>query len=121
MDDIMGKIEELLSDEESMKQLSELAKMMMSGDESSEEDDADCSSSQEKNESPGFDFSAVMKIGGLLGAASSDDKNTGLLLALRPHLSPNRREKLDKMVKLLKLIAVYKVAKESGLIDELQL
>ena len=33
MDDIIGKLGELLSDEESVQQLTELAQMMMSGDE----------------------------------------------------------------------------------------
>lgn len=32
MDDLMGKIQEMLSDEESMKQISELAQMFSSSD-----------------------------------------------------------------------------------------
>jgi hypothetical protein len=54
-----------------------------------------------------------------VGAFSQSDKNSELLLALKPHLSAERQQKVDKAIKLLKLIAVWNMAKESGLLDNI--
>lgn len=133
MDDIMGKIGELLSDEESMKQLSELAQMLMTdnasgGDSGSETDGGseEASDNEGGNESgggdfssKGFDLSSLMKIQGLMGAMTQKDKNAELLLALKPHLREERREKVDKAIKILKLLAVWNVIKDSGMLKDL--
>ena len=102
----MGKLEELLSDEESVKQLTELAQMFMNE-----------GGNGEGSSIP--DIESVMKLSGLVGAFSQSDKNSELLLALKPHLSPERQQKVDKAIKLLKLIAVWNMAKESGLLDNI--
>ena len=115
MDDIIGKLGELLSDEESVQQLTELAQMMMSGDE-----EGSGEGSEETSNGEGMhDLGAVMKIAGLAGALSQKDKNAELLLALKPHLSEERQKKVDKAVKLLKLIAIWNMAKENGLLSDL--
>lgn len=117
----MEKIGGILSDEESMKQLSELAKMIMSGelneDENPSEDNSNVNSSANSGNIP--DLGAVMKLSGLAGAFSRKDPNTQLLEALKPHLSEERRLRVDKAVKLLRLLAVWNIAKESGLLNDL--
>ena len=122
----MGKIGELLSDEESVKQLSEIAKMFMSdsdSDEPSDSSDENLSDNEETDDSErdegGFDFGSLMKLTGLMGAFSQTDKNSELLLALKPHLKEDKQKKVDKAVKLLKLIAVWNIAKESGLLNDI--
>lgn len=115
MDDIMGKLGELLSDEESVKQLSELAQMLMGGGGEGEAENE--AAPESSGSSP--DISSLMKLTGLLGTASQQDKNTDLLLALRPHLGEEKQKKVDKAIKLLKIIALWNVAKESGLLQEL--
>ena len=110
MDDIMGKLGELLSDEESVKQLAELAQMLMS--EGGGEGEAE-------GEAPAPDLGAIMKLSGLMGAFSQSDRNAELLLALKPHLSAERQKRVDKAIKLLKLIAVWNIAKESGLLNDI--
>lgn len=57
---------------------------------------------------------SLMKMARALGAARDDDR-TRLLLALRPHLSPKRQEKVDQAVKLLKLSSLLPMIGESGL------
>ena len=101
----MDKLSSILSDEESLKQIAELAQMVMSED------------GEENKNIP--DISSVMKLGTIAGAFSQKDRNTELLLALKPHLSDERQKKVDNAVKILKLIAVWNAAKESGIIDEL--
>jgi hypothetical protein len=109
VDDVMGKIGELLSDEESVKQLSELAQMIMSGD----------SHEGGGSTSPPPDLSGLTKLSGLMGAFSQSDPNADLLLALKPHLGEERQKKVDKAVKLLRLLAVWSAARESGLLDDI--
>ena len=48
----------------------------------------------------------------------SEDKNAGLLLALKPLLKEERQAKVDKAVKMLKLFAVWSVLKDSGLLKD---
>ena len=120
MDDIMNKIGDLLSDEESVKQLSELAQMLMS--ENPPPEDAPAKKYPEENTDTGEnvpDIGMLMKIGSLAGAVTKNDKNTELLLALRPHLSEEKQKKVDKAVKLLKLLAVWNIANESGLLKDI--
>lgn len=102
----MDKLSSVLSDEESLKQIAELAQMMMSED-----------GGEENKNIP--DISSIMKLGGIAGAFSQNDRNTELLLALKPHLSDERQKKVDNAVKILRLVAVWNAAKESGIIDEL--
>lgn len=124
MDDVMGKIGELLSDEESIKQLSELAQMMMGDSASSAQENSGGETESEQVESSssesGFpDIGSLMKLTGLMSSMSQNDKNAELLLALKPHLKEEKQKKIDKAVKLLKVIAIWNMAKESGLLKEL--
>lgn len=114
MDDIMEKLGELLSDEESVKEIVELAKMM-----TSEEAVENGAESENKNTEGAFDIGSLTKLTSLIGAASQKDKNAELLLALKPHLKEEKRERVDKALKLLKLIAVWNMAKESGLLNDI--
>lgn len=115
----MEKIGKLLSDGESMKQLSELAQLLMSetksGDGNVEEQAEECGDGGVNLP----DIASFMKIAELVGNFSQNDKNTELLLALKPHLREERQRKVDKAVKMLKLIAVWNIAKESGLLNDI--
>lgn len=139
MDDLMEKLQAVLSDEESMNQIKQLAGMLGAGDDDGG-DAPDFSSlfgsmmggndttsgaknaseSGEKSESP-FDIGKIMQLLSLASTATAKDKNTELLLALKPHLSEEKQPKIDKAVKLLKLLAIWSVVKESGVLDNLDI
>lgn len=108
----MKKISEILSDEESLKQLTELAQMFMSenGEEKSNEKSGD-------DKTP--DLSEIIRLTSLAGAFSDSDINIELLLALKPHLSEERQKRVDKAIKLLRIFSVYSVAKENGLLEDI--
>ena len=120
LDDITEKIQSLLSDEESMNQIKELASMLSGG--------ADFSAATEDPEAFGGTDGAENSNGGinplaliqLLGAASADDKDCGLLIALRPHLSAEKQRRLDKAVKLLKLYNIFVTMRENGMLNDLE-
>ncbi len=123
MDDLMGKIQEVLSDEESMKQLNELASSLFSSSDTDEcsnkQDTKNIHKSSSESSSSGFDFdlNRLLTIGQVMGSVS-EDKNAELLLALRPLLKEERQAKVDKAVKMLKLFAVWSVLKDSGMLSD---
>ncbi len=124
MDDVMDKVSGLLSDEESVQQLSELAKMFMSevndGSDSAADEPASDGDDGESSDSGGMpDIETILKLTSLAGAFTQNDKNADLLLALKPHLGEEKQKRVDKAVKLLKLIAVWNMAKESGLLNNI--
>lgn len=116
MDDTMEKIGKLLSDEESMRQLTELAQLLTSNDQSDVNipEEKNCT---ENNNMP--DVAKIMQLTELMGTFSQSDSNTELLMALKPHLKEERRQKVDKAVKMLRLMAVWNVAKENGLLNDI--
>lgn len=123
MDDLMGKIQEVLSDEESMKQLSELASSLFSSsdDENTGQESESVREEKREEDSGGgmdFDFSKLLMMGQVMNSVSND-KNTELLIALKPLLREERQAKVDKAVKMLKLFAVWSVLKESGMLNDL--
>lgn len=126
MDDLMGKFHEILSDEESMKQISELAQMFSSSDSSdaknNEAPESGNAGGKQSGGIPGFDmgdfdFTKILKVQEIMQKASND-KNAELLLALKPLLREERQAKVDKAVKMLKLFAVWTVLKDSGLLND---
>ena len=114
MDDMMGKINEILSDEESMAQIKQLAEMLgvgMNGDAAPPPENS--------SGDGGFDFAKIMQLQGLAQSATQNDKNANLLLALQPHLSEERQVKVTRAVKILKLLSVISAAKQAGILDNL--
>ncbi len=123
MDDLMGKNQEGLSDEESMKQLTELASSLLSSSEGEGTGTERESTGEEKKEDDSgggtdFDFSKLLMMGQVMNSVSGD-KNAELLLALKPLLKEERQAKVDKAVKMLKLFAVFNVLKESGMLNDI--
>lgn len=68
---------------------------------------------------PGLDINMLLKAKDMMGQFSKDDKNTLLLKALRPHLSDKRKPKVDDALKILRLIELLPLLKQSGLLGGL--
>ena len=117
LDDIAEKIGELLSDEESMRQLRELAAMFSGGEETDGENGEAPAGQDTSAGGIGIDPVMIMQ---LMSAASASDKNIDLLKALRPHLSDERQQKLDRAMKLLKLYNIFTAMRESGMLNDLE-
>ena len=67
---------------------------------------------------PGLDMGAIM---GLQRAFSAfgQDRNTALLLALKPSLSLERQKKVDDAVRILQLMKLLPLVKETGLFGDM--
>ena len=134
MDDLMNKIQNVLNDEESMKQIKELADMLTAdngeqgGQSEAPQSPRNMDFSQllqslggvsppaQATQAGGFDIAKLMKIQSIMQSASKPDKNIQLLLALRPLLKEENQAKIDRLIKIFKLFAVYPALKESGLL-----
>jgi hypothetical protein len=127
--DLMGKLQSVLSDEESMKQIRELADMLSGGGSQS-------SAPQKENTLPDLsgllgggksdeketaapadaDITKIMQIVNMVRQSGQSDKNIDLLLALKPLLKEESRGKVDRLVKIFRLLNLYPVLKDSGLL-----
>ena len=139
----MNKIQNVLNDEESMKQIKELADMLTADNggqgEQGGKGEAPTQSPQnmdfsqllqslggvspsaeskpaQATQTGGLDIAKLMKIQSIMQSASKPDKNIQLLLALRPLLKEENQAKIDRLIKIFKLFAVYPALKESGLL-----
>ncbi len=120
MDDISEKLAEILNDPDSLNRVREMAENILGNDNHKKENSAP----------PTSDFSSLFggadidpaQIGKIMSVMSrlkngGDDSRSNLLLALKPHLSAPRREKVDTAIKLLKIIDLLPLLKDSGLFE----
>ena len=128
----MNKIQNVLNDEESMKQIKELADMLTADNGGQGEQGGQSEAPQsprnmdfsqllqskpvQATQAGGLDIAKLMKIQSIMQSASKPDKNIQLLLALRPLLKEENQAKIDRLIKIFKLFAVYPALKESGLL-----
>ena len=113
MDDINLKLAQILNDPESMNKVREMAESILSENNEKE--------SVEESIFGGVDGGELMKIMSIVGKLNSktDDARTNLLVALKPHLSEPKREKVDTAIKILRLLELLPVLKESGILGRL--
>lgn len=116
MEDFMEKMQSILSDPESMQQISELAQMLKSETAS---DTAAAPEADSGGSSLFSDPAMLLKMGEILSSARKQDSNTALLHALRPHLNTQRQEKVDKAIKLLQLLTIWELLKQNDLLQKL--
>jgi hypothetical protein len=131
MDDIVSQLSSFIESKEGMDTVKELASSLMSGD-------SDISSMLGSMMSGGAakslledvqkppqttpdlplspdQLATVMRIFSALNS-SVDDSRMRLLQALKPNLSEKRRERVDRAIKLMKLISIMPMITDSGLL-----
>ena len=114
MDDLNQKLAQILNDPESMNRVREMAESILSKEEATEEkSDDSIFGIPDSNELMNI-MSIVSKLN-----AKNDDARTNLLAALKPHLSEPKREKVDTAIKILKLLDLLPILKESGFLGKL--
>ena len=101
--------------------LAKLFEQLMDTDDSKQESsDADRSDSSEQGDIlGGIDIEAIMKMGELMSQMNKQDDSTRLLLALKPHLKPENRQKVDSAMKLMKIMNILPLLRDSGVLDGL--
>ena len=114
----MEKLQSVLSDKESMQQIRDLAEMLGGGQEAPKGQPApeNVPAGGFSADSMPLDITKLMKLQGAMSQAGKGDKNIALLMALRPLLKEENQVKLDRIVKLFRLMALWPVLRESGLL-----
>lgn len=132
MDNMMEKISKVLADEETMKQLGELAQMIGGTDvspASAEEtampspitDTANLSNILNNNSNGnnalfGNGGMDIAKIASIMSKLNAPSKNTNFLTALKPLLKEENQVKADRAIKILKIMELLPILKESGIL-----
>ena len=119
MDDLNQKITSILNDPDSLETIRSIADSLIG-------DSGKAAQSEPKMPSPDLSqmfnsvsaeqMGGIMRIMSALNSKNGDDR-AELLLALKPHLSQKRRDRVDKAVKLLKLAAIMPLVTESGIFN----
>lgn len=128
MADMSEALQSILSDPSAMEQIRELGGMLGLGSETSaaqkeppKQPDGISSllSSLGNNQSssaPNADMiGMMMKLAPLLGSMNEENDSTRLLYALKPFLSEKRRRRIDQSVRLLGIMRILPLIKESGI------
>ena len=121
-DDLTAKITEMLNNPDEMEQIKAMAQSLMQGGDTQ---NAGGQNPQSGNDFPPFsadglgdiaDIGSIMNVLKLLKNSGTDNRSN-LLMALKPHLAPERRERVDKAVKILKLVSLVPILKQQGILD----
>lgn len=64
---------------------------------------------------PNIDMNTIAKIGQAMATMNASNKNVDLLHALKPHFSDKRSKKVDDAIKIMQLIKMLPLLKDSGL------
>lgn len=104
----MNTLSEVLNDPESMQKISQLAGSLGLGEGSPLEKPPPAQDTA--------DIGKLMQIGSLLASSGAEDKNIALLNSMRPLLSEENRRKVDRLVKIFRLMAAYPLLRDSGIL-----
>ena len=106
MEDLNSKRAELLGDPASMERIKKMAEGLL-GSQNQPVPEA---------QSDGMpDAQALMKAVSLLKNAGQNDSRIQLLQALKPNLSDTRRDRVDTAIKLMRLMEIAPLIKDTGL------
>lgn len=110
MDDMSEKISALLSDPAGMEKIKDMAgKLFGEAEQQTSQTDR-----QNPSELSGIDTGTLLNI---ISAIKTEDSRSRLLLALKPHLSDTRKERVDNAVKIMKLINILPLLKDKDIFN----
>lgn len=113
MDDLQSKLAGILNDPESMERVRQMAENLFSSEEK-ESVDNETTTKPSSDMPSGDEIKMIMTLMSKF-KGQSDDERTHLLSALKPYLSEKRQKKTDNAIKILKLLEILPLLKDSGL------
>lgn len=112
MDDLSEKLAGLLNDPDTMERVRQMAENLLGDNNSAAEQTAPSITDM----LPGEELGTIMSIIGQLKNTGNDSR-TQLLTALKPHLSEPKREKVDTAIKILRLLELLPLIKDTGILN----
>lgn len=122
MEELAEKLNGILSSPEGQEQLKSIASMLGGSNMPDLSGLFGAASEKEPpsaSEPPPIDAAALAGLQQMLQGMNKHDKNTDLLLALKPHFGERRQERVDQAIKLLRLISMLPALQQSGLLSGL--
>lgn len=116
MDDLEAKLGSILGNPDMMAQIMSMAQKMGGNQESAPPPSPPPSAPTLPE---GLDIGMLTKIAGIAGSAGVDQNQKTLLLALKPYLSLDRINKLEKAMRAAKLAGVTTSLLGSGILGQL--
>lgn len=119
MDSMAEKLEQMLSDEGTVAQIQQMLSSLREGGGASNDRSEGASQSKEEF-NPAMMNSLLSVMPTLMGSAKGEaDPNVDLLRALRPFLSSKRKKRVSEAVKLIKMMDMLPMLKQSGVLSGL--
>ena len=109
MDDISQKLSAILNDPEGMEKIKAMAENLLGNSGTSKQ--------EEPLDDLGIDMVTLTKMVNMMKNRKDESDRVKLLLALRPHLSEEKQQKVDTAVKILKLLDIAPLFKEMGILN----
>lgn len=127
MDDLSSKINEILSDPQAMQQIKGLTEMLGLSDGSEKQKPIVTENKQSMDMLSGLSalqqnndmLSMMTRLVPLLSDMNKEDDTSRLLLALKPFLSEERKKKLAQAEKIIKIMKLLPLLKDTPLLDSL--
>ncbi|MCI9273871.1 MAG: hypothetical protein HFE39_07940 [Clostridiales bacterium] len=118
MDDLAGKISELLNNPESLEKIKGLSGLLGQSPMAPQpEPEINQNSAPDLGSMLSADtLQTVMKLAPLFSSMKQDDNSTRLLHALRPMLGAKRQQKLDQSIKMMQMIRILPLLKNTGIL-----
>lgn len=135
MDDLLTQLSSLLSGDDGQQMLQNAAKALEQGggdlssllaglsEPSSSPDPNDSKNTGENGGGDfGFDMNTILEMQRMMKLFQNqkDNKDAALLNSLKPYLSDKRQNKVDEAIKMLKLVSMLPLLKESGILGGLK-
>lgn len=118
MDDMMSVIQSAMQNPETMAQLNAIAQSLFSSEK--ETNSAPCApavpDSVSDTSSPDIDIQKLIGVANAIKSTNNKDTTIDFLNALKPFLKAEKQQKADRVIKLLRLLAVLPILKESGIL-----
>lgn len=118
MDDLAGKISELLNNPESLEKIKGLSGLLgQTSFAPQPEPEVKPKSSPDLDSLVPTDMlQTVMKLAPLFSSLNQDDNSTRLLHALKPMLGQERQRRLDESIKMMQMIRLLPLLKNNGIL-----
>lgn len=69
----------------------------------------------EENPLGGIDMNMILKLQQVFSSMNVNDKNSQLLMALKPHFGEKRQKRVDQAISMMRLFSMLPMLKESGI------
>lgn len=118
MDDMMSVIQSAMQNPETMAQLNAIAQSLFSGDNKTQQNTAlpDSIPSPQTQNTGDIDIQKLMSVASAIKNTNQKDTTIDFLFALKPFLKSEKQLKADRVIKLLRLLAILPILKESGIL-----